>query len=272
MLSRPASRAVWSMVPSMSSSSAALAGELAQAAQGDLDVARAQLDLVVEVLVLALVPDLDRLALALAGVADADALGVVAARAERAGTAGTDPLVAAGMALLLFLETFLEFLDQLVQASERLDLCALLVAQAAFELLAQPVFRDQGLDVPVEVLQALEVGAEGPVELVEVTFVLDHHRARQEVELFHVGEHDAVLQGIDQIQQLADRYRHLGRTHLIEQAKQHGETSGAPLAGARRSGRSAGAVAVVLGEPVANLVPVGLGVGEDVRLRWGGQW
>src|SRR5690606_3010064 len=73
----------------------ALAGELAQAAQGDLDVAGAQFHLVVQVLVFALVPHLHRPALALAGVADADAFRVVAAGAERAGAAGADPLVAA---------------------------------------------------------------------------------------------------------------------------------------------------------------------------------
>jgi len=57
----------------------AFTGELAQPAQGQLDVAGAQFDLVVEVLVLALVPDLYRLALALAGLADANAFRVEAA-------------------------------------------------------------------------------------------------------------------------------------------------------------------------------------------------
>lgn len=150
----------------------ALTGELAQAAQGDLDVARTEFDLIVEVLVFALVPDLHRLALAFAGIADADAFGVVAAGAERAGAAGTDPLVAAGMAFLLLFETLLELLDQLVQPAEGLDLRTLLVRQAALELLAQPVFGDQRFEVLVEILQALEVGTEGPVELVEVALVL----------------------------------------------------------------------------------------------------
>lgn len=139
----------------------ALTGELAQAAQGDLDVARAQLNLVVEVLVLALVPDLGRLALALAGVADADALGVEATGAERAGAAGTDPLVAAGVAFLLLFQALLELLDQLVQATQGLDLRTLLVGQQALEFLAQPLFGDQRLEVVVELFQALEVGAEG---------------------------------------------------------------------------------------------------------------
>ena len=128
----------------------AFAGELAQAAQGDLDVARAQLDLVVEVLVLALVPDLGGLALALAGVADADALGVEATGAERAGAASADPLVAAGVAFLLLFQAFLELLDELVQTTQGLDLRALLVGQQALEFLAQPLFGDQRLEVVVE--------------------------------------------------------------------------------------------------------------------------
>lgn len=65
------------------------------------------------------------------------------------------------MALLLFLEAFLELLDQLVQAAEGLDLRLFLVGQQALELLAQPFLGDQRLEVVVELLQALEVGAEG---------------------------------------------------------------------------------------------------------------
>src|SRR3954470_11716523 len=66
------------------------AGELAQSSQRDLDVPRAEFDLVVEVLELALVPDLDRTAM-LALAADADALGVVAGVAERRGAFRADP-------------------------------------------------------------------------------------------------------------------------------------------------------------------------------------
>ena len=63
----------------------ALAGELAQPAQRDLDVARAELDRVVEVLELALVPDLDGAAVAVLVLADAHAFGIVAVGAERRG-------------------------------------------------------------------------------------------------------------------------------------------------------------------------------------------
>ena len=72
----------------------AFAGEAAQAAQRDLDVARAELALAVEVAELALLPHLDRAAVP-ARPADPHAFGVVAAMAERRGAAGADPFVAA---------------------------------------------------------------------------------------------------------------------------------------------------------------------------------
>ena len=57
----------------------ALTRKFAQAPQCHLDVARAQFDLVVEILVFALLPDLGSLALTRAGIAHANAFGVIAA-------------------------------------------------------------------------------------------------------------------------------------------------------------------------------------------------
>src|SRR5436305_8585396 len=68
--------------------------EAAQAAQRDLDVAGAELDLVVEIAERALLPDLERAALA-AFAADAHPFRIVAGIAERRGAAGADPLAAA---------------------------------------------------------------------------------------------------------------------------------------------------------------------------------
>src|SRR6185503_17166518 len=81
----------------------ALAREAAQAAQRDLDVARAELERVVVVAVGALLPQLHRAAVA-ARAADADALRVVAAVAEGRGAAGADPLVAALVAAFLLFQ------------------------------------------------------------------------------------------------------------------------------------------------------------------------
>src|SRR6185437_6454635 len=99
----------------------ALARELAQPTQRDLDVARADLDRVVEVLVLALAPHLHGAALAILVLADAHALGVETEGAERRGAGGADPLRSALVALLLFLETLLQRLHQLLPAAHRLD-------------------------------------------------------------------------------------------------------------------------------------------------------
>src|SRR5207344_2571375 len=98
------------------------------------------LERVVVVAVGALVPDLDRAAVA-ARAADPDALRVVAAVAERRGAARADPLVAALVAALLFLEALAQRLHELVPA-ERRDRGLLLGAQFALEGLAQPVVRD----------------------------------------------------------------------------------------------------------------------------------
>src|SRR6185312_4437364 len=119
----------------------ALAGEAAQPSQRDLDVARSELERVVVVLVLALVPDLDRRAVAALVLADANALRVVAVGAERARAAGADHLVAAFMARLLLLEALLQRLHQFVPA-HLLDLGLLLGRQLELELLLQPLERD----------------------------------------------------------------------------------------------------------------------------------
>ena len=120
----------------------ALAGEAAQAAQRDLDVAGAELDLVVEVAELALVPDLDRAALA-ALAADADALGIVALIAERRGAAGADPLAAALVPPLLLLEPLLQRRHDLFPRAERLDLGHLLGGEVELGDLLQPFLGDR---------------------------------------------------------------------------------------------------------------------------------
>src|SRR5690606_22151804 len=93
--------------------------------------------------------------------ADPNALGVVAAVAERRGTLGADPLVAALVASLLLLEALLEFLDELFQATQALDLGFFLFAQAVDEFRAQPFLRDQDVEEVLEGLQILEIEGEG---------------------------------------------------------------------------------------------------------------
>src|SRR4029077_16416313 len=106
------------------------------------DVARADLDGVVEILVLALVPDFYRTALAVLVLADAHALGIEAVGAERRGPGRSDPLAAALVALLLLLETLLQRLHELLPSAHRLDLGLLLVGQQFLGELAQPFLGD----------------------------------------------------------------------------------------------------------------------------------
>src|SRR5262249_57385654 len=96
------------------------AGELAQAAQRDLDVARAELDLVVEILEVAPIPHLHGAEVAVRILADAHALGVVAVRAKRRGAGGADPFLPALVAPLLLAHTLAQKLEQLVQTAPRL--------------------------------------------------------------------------------------------------------------------------------------------------------
>src|SRR5262249_15214646 len=69
--------------------------KLAQAPQRNLDVAGAELDVVVEVLEFTPLPDLDRMKIAIGALTNAHAFWVVAKRAERRGSGGADPFAAA---------------------------------------------------------------------------------------------------------------------------------------------------------------------------------
>src|SRR5919106_862604 len=117
------------------------ARKLAQTAQRDLDVADAELDVAVEILELALVPDLHRREIAVLLLTDAHARGVIALRAERRGAGGTDPFVAALVAALLLLEALAQRLHELVPA-HGLDLLLLFLGEVLVDQLLQPFFRD----------------------------------------------------------------------------------------------------------------------------------
>src|SRR5207344_3015687 len=106
-----------------------------QSAQRDLDVARAELDGIIQVAVFALVPDLHRAAVAALVLADADAFRVVAVGAEGRGAAGADPLGAALVAVLLLFEPLLERLHEFFPAAQRRDLLLFLLGQRELDLL-----------------------------------------------------------------------------------------------------------------------------------------
>ena len=166
--------------------------ELAQAAQGQLELARADLDVGAIAAVAALGGDLDgRAAAALA--ADADAAGVHAGVAERRGAAGADPATAAVVGLGLLGEALLEQAPQRLEVdlAERLDEAApLLVGEAGEgERVGEPL-PDLVGDLGRR-LDALEGGDERLVVLVEVGLGLDEDRARQAVEAVEVVDGEA---------------------------------------------------------------------------------
>ena len=99
----------------------AIAGKTAQPAHRDLYVAGAQLSRVVQILEFALVPHLHG-PLVLGFAANADAFGIITRIAIRRRAAGSDPFVAAFVALFLFLKPLFQRLHQLVPAAHFFDL------------------------------------------------------------------------------------------------------------------------------------------------------
>ena len=199
----------------------ALTREPAQAAQRDLDVARAELAGIVEVLELALFPHLDR-ALVLALAADAHAFGVIARVAERAGSAGADPLVAALMALFLLLKPLLERLHDLFPRPQCLDLFHFLVGKEFLGHRLQPVLGDLRALIALERhLQALEHLGEHLVEPVEQAFVLHQRRAREVIELLRGAVDDLAVQRLEQDQVLLEGHRNPGTAQFIHEREEH---------------------------------------------------
>ena len=166
------------------------AGELAQPAQRDLDVADAELDIAVEILELALVPHLHGAVVAVLFLPDPHAFGIVAVGAERRGAGGADPLVAALMAALLFLQALAKRLHELVPA-HRLDLLLLFLGEVFFRKLLQPFGGNVRLLHRVQqAFQPLEHAAEDAIELVEVALVLHQGGAGEVIKILHglIGE------------------------------------------------------------------------------------
>src|SRR5262249_18365088 len=147
--------------------------------QRNLDVAGADLDLVVEVLEVAPVPDLDRTPVAALLLADAHTFGIVAVGPVRGCARRADPLAAALVAAVLLGEALAQRLEQLVEAAHGLDHLLLLLREVLFRELLEPFGRNLDHESVAEQLEALEHVTEHPVELVEVALVLDQRRARQ---------------------------------------------------------------------------------------------
>jgi hypothetical protein len=118
------------------------ARELAQPAQRDLYVARAELDVVGEVLEFALVPHLHGAEIPVAVLADAHAFGIVAVGAVRRGAGCPDPFLAALVTALLFGEPLAQRFEEFFETAHRLDLFLLLLGEVLFRQLLEPLERD----------------------------------------------------------------------------------------------------------------------------------
>ena len=200
------------------------ARELAQAAQRQLDVARAELDLVVEVLELALVPHLHGAEVPALVLADAHAFRIVAVGAERRGAGGADPLVAALVAPLLLGEALGERLQELLEPAHRLDLLLLLFGQILLGELLEPFDRDLDREPLLQQFEPLEHVAEHAVELVEVALVLHQHGAREVIEILHAPAREIGVHRLHQGQVFAQRHRHAGGFELMEEGDEHRAT------------------------------------------------
>ena len=209
----------------------ALAHPAAQALQRDLDVARAELDRIVEIAELAPVPHLYRAPVAAFVLADAHAFGIVAIGAERRGARGADPFRAALVPALLFLEPLPQRLHQLLEAAECLDQLLLLVGQVLFGEPPQPFLRDIG-DVDRafarQRLDALEDMRKDLVEAVDVALVLHQRGARQVVKALDVELHQPGIHALEQRQVLAQRDRHARGLQLEEEGDEHASQSASP--------------------------------------------
>ena len=202
----------------------AVARPSAQALKGDLDVARAQLDIVVKIAKLALVPDLDRALMARFVLTDAHALGVVAMGAKGACAGGADPFAAALMAALLFLEALFEGLHQLIKAAKRLDLRAFFGAQMLFGQLFKPfLWQINGVKniLRSDRLEPVKACGEGAVKAVDQALVFDHGAAREVIEPLDVIGDKPGIHRLEKGQVFAQGNRQVGLSEVLEKRQKH---------------------------------------------------
>lgn len=198
-------------------------GELAQATEGDLDVANAELDVVVEVAKFSSVPHFDGFAVPRAILADANALGVVTPRTKRGGTGGADEATAALVPFVLFAQKFGEALHQFVKAAQGLDLSHFLGGQEFFSEFAKPRLGNGGpvLWIGGQLVARKDLGKDA-IEPIEETLVFDQTRTGQKVKMLDVHRRDASLDSLEQRQILGQRGIHADLPEPEKKTKQHG--------------------------------------------------
>ena len=187
----------------------------AKTAHGNLDVACAEFDRIIQIFVFALVPDLHRAAMAGFVLANAHALWIVAIGAERRGAPGPDPFIAAFMAFLLFFQTLFQRLHQFFPAAERFDFLLFLFGEEFFGHLAEPFFR-QLLDINAfaDAFEPFESMSEHLVEFIDIALVFDQCRAGEIIEFLDIHIDDALIHGVHQGQVFLECHRNLGGAKL----------------------------------------------------------
>ena len=212
----------------------ALAREFAQLAQRQLEVARAELDRVIEVAVLAPLPHLDGAPLAGALPGRCGCLrGLIAVRAEGRGAAGADPLVAALMALALA-RAAARAASRAACPSHRGLRCAACSSsreRARGERAAATRRAPRPAAAANDLLRARENLRKDPIEAVVVALVLHEAGAREIVEVLRRDLRHARPQRLEQVEELGDGDRDTRAAQLEEELHQHG---GGALQRARR--------------------------------------
>ena len=109
------------------------------------------------------------------------------------------------MTFLLLGQPLLELLHELVPA-EFFELCFFFRREMLLHHLAQPVFRNVGFKAG-DFRHTMKITAKGAVELVVVRLVLDEAGAREHIEIVEAVPGQTLLEGFEQGQKFARRYR-----------------------------------------------------------------
>ena len=125
------------------------------------------------------------------------------------------------MTTLLFFQTLLQRLHQLIPATQRFDLCFFFFCQQAFGKLFQPFFRNVSRQHGVERFHAFEVGCKGAVKAVKVGLVFYQTYTRQMIKIIHTAVDHALLHRLAQHQVFLYGYRQAVLLQRKKEINQH---------------------------------------------------
>ena len=151
--------------------------------------------------------------------ADADARFVVPAASKARGAAGADPVIAAAVLFLLFLDALVEHLHQFIQFFDK-PIHARLIIEITFELvLAEPV--PEFLRQILRRLDAFKVLGEDRVQLVVIRLRLDENAAAEMVKARQRGMRQILAHRFHQRHPFVDRNLQAAGPQQIEKIQKH---------------------------------------------------